>query len=678
MNTDTSNGELLNNFFIDKIKIMYRDNEELPISAYNNYEFYGLLVFFKKYTEFIQLIREVKVLNTRYVAGLIHQKYISSSGIFKEILKSFNPKKFGYTNEIILLCFYFLNFTKVKSLLLFNNVNSKEFSVLINSLTKPSDSTLLKFLKMQLTDGIVSKFRKLVYSYVLNLNKYVYLCLHVDENFIKYQGTKKLSKGKSGTGNNFAGGFYRYFLTSAYFKLPVFSVSKDGNTRIEPEFLPLIDEFVQTFSKVPSILIFDRGVKSLSTVKELVNRGIDFICWAVNYKTILNKLKNIHNMKYQSFYVGLKKLLKDRAKDIELSNLSEKEKEDKIFINKYINKEVIRELLKNLDRKRKYDKYKEGDYIYKIKGHNFYFGDYGDFRSIILKKRNNEKLMIFTSIKKDVASSVEIVLMLKKEKQIEDFFKRKKEINGNRIFCWRLNEKKVQKTKLGNIIKISLGSELENYNKKLKRAQNDLKRLKSMLEAQYNLTKNYKINKNNLKIVIKTLKLKVLKKEKEVIEYENFIKWGIKKRMPTYFKKIRKTMELKYTIENFISVMNDLYFIISRMIAMDWAYSLELYKNKGDIDINDRKINEIRYMMPEKLNFILLKGGGKIYLDHNNGNILKIIMNCEYKHKDEDLMKYYVMLLNKVLEENNRYMDTNYGVKFENFLELPPKLVKII
>jgi len=53
MNTDTSNGELLNNFFIDKIKIMYRDNEELPISAYNNYEFYGLPVFFKKYTEFI-------------------------------------------------------------------------------------------------------------------------------------------------------------------------------------------------------------------------------------------------------------------------------------------------------------------------------------------------------------------------------------------------------------------------------------------------------------------------------------------------------------------------------------------------------------------------------------------------------------------------------------------------
>jgi len=141
----------------------------------------------------------------------------------------------------------------------------------------------------------------------------------------------------------------------------VFSVSKDGSTRIEPEFLPLIDEFVQTFSKVPSILIFDRGVKSLSTAKELVNRGIDFICWAVNYKTILNKLKNIHNMKYQSFYVGLKKLLKDRAKDIELSNLSEKEKEDKIFINKYINKEVVRGSLKNLDRKRKHDKYKEGD-----------------------------------------------------------------------------------------------------------------------------------------------------------------------------------------------------------------------------------------------------------------------------------------------------------------------------
>ena len=137
-------------------------------------------------------------------------------------------------------------------------------------------------------------------------------------------------------------------------------------------------------------------------------------------------------------------------------------------------------------------------------------------------------------------------------------------------------------------------------------------------------------------------------------------------------------MELEYMIENFISAMNDLYFIISRMIAMDWAYSLELYKNKRNIDICDKKIKEIRNMVPKTLNSILLKGGGKVYLDQNNGNKLKIIMSCEYKHKGEDLMKYYVMLLNEVIKERNRYMDTKYGVKSENFLELPPKLVKII
>ena len=531
---------------------------------------------------------------------------------------------------------------------------------------------------MQLTVEIISKFRKLVYSYVLNLNKYVYLCLHLDENFIKYQGTKNLSKGKSGTGNNFAGGFYRYFLTSAYFKVPVFSVSKDGSTRLEPEFLPIVDEFVQTFKKVPSILIFDRGVKSLSTIKELVNRGIDFICWAVNYKTILNKLKKIRNMKYQSFYVELKKLLKDRDKAIEISNLNEKEMEEKIFINKYINKEVIRKSLKRLERKRRLDKYKEGDYIYKIKDHNFYFEDYGDIRTIILKRRNNEKLMIFTSIKKEVASSVEIVLMLKKEKQIEDFFKRKKETNGNRIFCWRLKEKKVQKTKLGNIIQMPTGTELEKYIKKLKRAKDDLKKLNYALEAQHKLAKNCEINKNILKSAAKSLELKVLKKKKEITEYENFIKWGTRKRMPRYFKKIRKTMELEYMIENFISAMNDLYFIISRMIAMDWAYSLELYKNKRNIDISDKKIKEIRNMMPKTLNSILLKGGGKVYLDQNKGNKLKIIMSCEYKHKGEDLMKYYVMLLNEVMKERNRYMDTKYRLEFDNILEGPLKLVKIV
>jgi len=39
-------------------------------------------------------------------------------------------------------------------------------------------------------------------------------------------------------------------------------------------------------------------------------------------------------------------------------------------------------------------------------------------------------------------------------------------------------------------------------------------------------------------------------------------------------------------------------------------------------------------------------------------------------------MKYYVMLLNEVLKERNRYMDTNYRLKFENILEMPLKLVK--
>ncbi|MHA1232925.1 MAG: hypothetical protein ACTSPQ_20050 [Candidatus Helarchaeota archaeon] len=118
------------------------------------------------------------------------------------------------------------------------------------------------------------------------------------------------------------------------------------------------------------------------------------------------------------------------------------------------------------------------------------------------------------------------------------------------------------------------------------------------------MAKNCEINKNILKITAKSLEFKVLKKEKEVTEYENFIKWGIRKRMPIYFKRIRKTMELEYMIENFISAINDLYFIISRMIVMDWAYSLELYKNKRNIDISDKKIKEIRNMVPKTLNSI--------------------------------------------------------------------------
>ena len=40
MNTDISNDEILNNF-LDKVKTIFRDKKVLPISTYNNYEFYG-------------------------------------------------------------------------------------------------------------------------------------------------------------------------------------------------------------------------------------------------------------------------------------------------------------------------------------------------------------------------------------------------------------------------------------------------------------------------------------------------------------------------------------------------------------------------------------------------------------------------------------------------------------
>jgi len=159
-----------------------------------------------------------------------------------------------------------------------------------------------------------------------------------------------------------------------------------------------------------------------------------------------------------------------------------------------------------------------------------------------------------------------------------------------------------------------------------------LKKLKYALKAQYELVKSSKINKNVLKSATRPLELKVQKKEKEVIIRE-FHKMGDKKKMPTYFKKIRKTIELEYTIENFTSVMNDLYFIISRMIVMDWDYLLHLYKTKGYVDVSDRKIHEIRNMRLEKLNIILLKGGSKKCLEEGEKNTLKIIMNCEKKHK---------------------------------------------
>ncbi|MHA1249454.1 MAG: hypothetical protein ACTSRP_05635 [Candidatus Helarchaeota archaeon] len=87
---------------------------------------------------------------------------------------------------------------------------------------------------------------------------------------------------------------------------------------------------------------------------------------------------------------------------------------------------------------------------------------------------------------------------------------------------------------------------------------------------------------------------------------------------------------------------------------MKWTYSLSLNKYKRYIDLSDKKINEIKNLMPEKLNSILIKSRCKIYYVDSQDNILKIVIICENMRKDGDILEYYLILLNKSSENYSK------------------------
>ena len=136
-------------------------------------------------------------------------------------------------------------------------------------------------------------------------------------------------------------------------------------------------------------------------------------------------------------------------------------------------------------------------------------------------------------------------------------------------------------------------------------------------------------------------------------------------------------MELNYRTEMFMTAMNDLYFVNSRLIATDWANALELASKQGAIDVPDYIIEEIRQHTPGKLNDILRKGGGRIYKNPDKKNQLIIELNVEKMYKDQNLITPYLSLLNDNINDCKYNFNTNYGLKFAVKTKRPLKLTKI-
>ncbi|MBD3230503.1 MAG: hypothetical protein GF329_20155 [Candidatus Lokiarchaeota archaeon] len=95
-------------------------------------------------------------------------------------------------------------------------------------------STLLKFIKYQINPVQVLKFKMYIYNILARLTPDLSYCAFIDEHFIQYQGQKKMSKGKPSSKSRIQKGFYRYYLTSPLFGIPLYNVSREANSRLEP------------------------------------------------------------------------------------------------------------------------------------------------------------------------------------------------------------------------------------------------------------------------------------------------------------------------------------------------------------------------------------------------------------------------------------------------------------
>jgi len=125
-------------------------------------------------------------------------------------------------------------------------------------------------------------------------------------------------------------------------------------------------------------------------------------------------------------------------------------------------------------------------------------------------------------------------------------------------------------------------------------------------------------------------------------------------------------MDLNPRIETFLSAINDLFFVNSRRITSDWGNALKLAKLSGEFTLSDKKIEEITNYTPDKLNDILLKGGGNALINPNN-NLEKITeFHTELLYRDEILIAPYLKMLNQSLTNHKYCIDTKFFTKSTN------------
>jgi hypothetical protein len=374
----------------------------------------------------------------------------------------------------------------------------------------------------------------------------------------------------------------------------------------------------------------------------------------------------------------LKELIQLRENASTPGNLTGRTAQTKAFFAQILPTAELQGRLRHMEQKEKgIQKWNSRDFV-RLRDIHMEFAEYGVIRALILEKKSGERIAVFTDLPVELAHPLEVLIVLKKKQQIENYFAYKKAIQGDYIPFWELQESALQKTTFNHELKKPDPEKRNKFVKRIKRIKNDLKNLPQKFRMWKNLFKKGEITKNRLNKLEQEVTQQETLKQAELKEIRAFLSWAKQNTKPPYFNQFAPLIELNSRIELFLNAINDLFFVNSRRIASDLGNSLKIAKAKGEVTLSEKKIQEISHFTPEKLNDILLKGGGKVLLNPINTREIIAELHIELLYKDEVLIAPYLKMLNQLTLEHKYCFDTAYSIKFTNNLLNIPKLVKII
>ena len=631
-----------------------------------------------KYTAFKRLLETRSEIQSRYVAGFIHAIYLQDFAILGHFKRLGFANGSGFDLMTYFNVLYFLPFMQARSFEEFGMINSLEIAILMNYAGKPSPYAIRKFWNRTLDQTKAVQLAKTLYMQITQLDPRLGYGVYVDEHLIVYQGRKKMAKGKGGRGTQFLKGFYRYSLTCAQFSIPLYTVDKEGRTRLEPVLFDLLADYKAVSGKEIGLLLFDRGIKSFETLKQLVATGYHFICWSFPYSTVERALQRRSKLKFVRISEMLENLLEVRQKGLLNAPDPPEARALRQFIEACLPVEQLQAKLRGIRKKEAGEQdWNERDFLW-LRDTPMAFEEYGLLRTILLERPNGTRLGIFTSIPATQAHAIEILELLKRKQRIENYFKFKAAIQGDYIPSWHFKESTAQKTPLKELIQEPDWNQLAAYRDKCERVAKKLKKLESDYKTLKGLYKTGVISKNHFIQRESYVKQQYRHKEKELEEIKAFLEWGETGQMPPYFTWFTPLLELDSPLEILLNAVNDLFFVNSRRIAIDWANALTFAKKQGTLDLPSKWINRIANLTPSSLSNIFVKGGGKVRRASVPNALPIIELHVELFYKDENLIEYYLNFLNTAKFNWKFDISGSLQFKFCARSDKPCPLVKVV